>query len=136
MKFLTKYARYELILVCGGKRSLVDWKKQFFLPKSAGKHPPHGFMKTTKFSGFMDLRLYIWGNITTPSIKTFFSQPFNIIYLPKKFWLTYLHYLKKYLKKTIICCNPGNLNNRSHFLTDYWVNFHPADLTRANSFFF
>ena len=121
MKILTKYERYDLILVCGDKRSPVD-RKIFFRPKSAEKlTPPHGFMKMTKFGCFMDLRLYIWVKITNPSIKNFFSQPFNIIYLPKKFWLTYLHYFKKFVKKTLMFPNPGNWNKRSHMISDWKV---------------
>ena len=99
MKILTKYERYDLILVCGDKRSPVD-RKFFFRPKSAEKlkNPPW-FYENDEIWVFYGFKVVYMGENYQPINKKIFFTTLQHHISSKKILVDLLTLLQKIFKK-------------------------------------
>ena len=99
MAHFTKYERYELILVCGGKGSPVD-QKNFFRPKSAKKlkNPPW-FYENDEIWGFYGFKVVYMGENYHPINKNIFFTTLQHHISSKKILVDILPLLQKIFKK-------------------------------------
>ena len=101
MRFWAKYWMYRKNFFFLQKINRPKTPQKFgkkFLPKIA-QNPPR-FGKMPFFRLFMDLGWCVGQGSTRPSIKKFFSWPFNTIFFPKEVSYRPVQNPKSYFKKT------------------------------------